>query len=478
LLDDELVNDTRTPRRPFSWSVIAAFVVEAVAACGFVIAVYVAVVAGGRALFPKASDNWILVLWIAAAAISGVGMTTVISGARALVRRVLPAADPYSVLKSFVSVAMAAGPVEDALPRLAELLAEGTGARGAAVWRAEPSGALRRAGSWPDGAGPDQADTVAGEAELRNLPGIDHVAPVREAGELLGALTLRAGAGHDLALPDVRLATNMANAAGLLLRNVELTDRLREQVRVETAQEAELAASRRRVVVARDAAREQLSAEIQAQVCQPLERCAGRVAVLSVDESAAGPALAARLAGISGEIGAAIVDFRRIVHGVYPPVLSDHGLRAAMESLLTELDPDASLISHRIPRLAARVEAGIYFCAAALLREWNGSGAARPAHVVIGVTPKRIEMTFVDNAPDGSVRMAGDGARVGGAADGGAGAGGLALSPRVLEAVRDRVAAMGGQIRSRREGPEKLLVIEVPLAPDDLTTHPAGNTGT
>ena len=483
------MNDTRASRRPFSWSAIAAFVVEAVAACGFVIAVYVAVVAGGIALFPNASDNWILVLWIAAAAISGAGMPKVISGARALVRRVLPVADPYSVLKSFVSGAIAAGPVEDALPRLAELLAEGTGARSAAVWRAGPPGVLRRASSWPDGEGQDQPDTVP-EAELRNLPGVDHVAPVREAGELLGALTLRARAGHDLALPDVQLATNMANAAGLLLRYVELTDRLRGQVRVEAAQEAELAASRRRVVVGRDEAREQLSAEIRAQVCQPLERCGEQVAALSLDESAAGPAQAARLAEISGEIDAAIVDFRRIVHGVYPPVLSDRGLRAAMESLITDFDPDASLISHRIPRLAAWVEAGIYFCATALLREWNVPGTLRPVQVFIGVTSTQVGMTFVDNVADGGVGPgvdggasagsgAGSGAGASGGADGGPGGGpgggAVAVSPRVLEAVRDRVAAMGGQIKFRRDGSARFLVIEVPLTPADLTTRPAGN---
>jgi hypothetical protein len=311
------------------------------------------------------------------------------------------------------------------------------------------------------------------EAGLRNLPGVDHIAPVREAGELLGALTLRARAGHDLALPDVQLATNMANAAGLLLRYVELTDRLRDQVRVEAAQEAELAASRRRVVVGRDEAREQLGAEIRAQVCQPLERCGEQVAMLSLDESATGPAQAARLAGISGEIDKAIADFRRIVHGVYPPVLSDRGLRAAMESLLTDFDPDASLISHRIPRLAAWVEAGIYFCAAALLREWNGPAAPRPVQVFVGVTSTQIGMTFVDNVAGGGADGDGAGGANGdAAADGGA----VAVSPRVLEAVRDRVAAMGGQIKFRRDGTARFLVIEVPLTPADLTTRTAGNT--
>ena len=458
------MSDIRMARRPFSWSSIAAFVVEAVAACGFVIAVYELVVAGGIALFPNASDHWSLVLWIAAAAISGAGMAAVRSGARALVRKALPTADPYSALMSVVSGAAAAGPAEDALPRLAALLAEGTGTRSAAVWLPGPSG-LWRASSWPDGDGLDQPATAADEAELRGLAGVDYVAPVRDADQLLGALTLRARDGHDLALPDVRLATDMANSAGLLLRNVELAERLRDRVRVETAQAAELDASRLRVVVARDAAREQLSAEIQARVCAPLQRSAGQVALLSLDEPAA---LAAGLAEMSGEIDTAIADFRRIVHGVYPPVLTDHGLRAAMESLLAELDLQARLAPPRIPRLAARVEVGTYFCAAALLREWHGSGGQHPMRVYVGVTRRHIEMTFVDGlaeVPEETPSWAPAPAAP-------------PVSPLVLEAVRDRVAAMGGRMVSGSDESNRWLAIEVPLATADLTPHaaPDGDT--
>jgi len=454
------MSDIRMARRPFSWSSIAAFVVEAVAACGFVIAVYELVVAGGIALFPNANDHWILVLWIAATAISGAGMPAVRSRARALVRKALPTPDPYSVLMSVVSGAAAAGPGEDALPRLAALLAEGTGARSAAVWLPGPSG-LWRASSWPDGDGLDQPATAAGEAELRGLAGVDYVAPVRDADQLLGALTLRARDGHDLALPDVRLATDMANSAGLLLRNAELGQRLRERTRVEMAQAAELDASRLRVVVARDAAREQLSAEIQAQVCVPLERCAGQVALLSLDGPAA---LVEGLATMSAEIDTAIADFRRIVHGVYPPVLTDHGLRAAMESLLAELGLQATLAPPRIPRLAARVEVGTYFCAAALLREWHGSGARHLMRVYVGVTGRQIEMTFVDGmaeVPEGAPARAAP-----------------PVSPLVLEAVRDRVAAMGGRMISGSDESNRWLGIEVPLATADLTPHaaPHGDT--
>ena len=455
------MSDIRTARRPFSWSSIAAFVVEAVAACGFVLAVYGLVVAGGIALFlhaspahvPPGNGTWVIVLWIAAAAIAGTGMTAVRAKARALARRLRPAPDPYVTLMSSVSGAVAAGPAEEALPRLAQLLAEGAGARSASVWLASGS-RLRRASSWPAGASLDQ-QTVASETKLPDLADVDYVAPVRDAGKLLGALTLQARAGGFLTLPDVRLAGDMANAAGLLLSRGNLTSALREQVQAEEKQASELAASRRRMVVAADAARQQLSGEIQARVCQPLERCGewAELALASLDGPAAGPtgpAVVAGLAEMSREIDTAIADFRRIVHGVYPPVLTDHGLWAAMENLLIDLDPRASLVSPRIPRLAARIEAATYFCVAALLREWDSSGAQRPIRVLAGVTSSRIQVTFVDSVAKTPERPE------------------LPVSPLVLETIRDRVAALDGRLQLESDESGRWLVIDVPLAPTDL----------
>jgi hypothetical protein len=434
---------------------MAAIVVEAVAVCAFVIAVYEVVVGGAIALWPHASDNWILPFWIAAAAIAGSGMAAVRSRARALIRRVLPASGHYHTLMSSISAVVAAGPVEDRLPRLAELLAEGTGARNAVVWLAGPSG-LRRAAWWPVRDAPDGPDTAASEAELRGLAGVDYVAPVRDAGQLRGALTLRARTGRFVTPPDLRLAADVANAAALLLSNAELTERLREQVRLETAQASELAASRRRVVVARDAAREQLSAEIQARVCVPLERCADKAGLARPGraESLAGRRLALELAEMTAAIDAAIADFRHIVHGVYPPVLTDHGLLAALENLLADLDVPAELVTHRIPRLAAQVEASAYFCAAALLRDWPGTGAARPIRIVAGVTPTLVQMTFHDGVP-------------------GRAAAGSPVSAAVLEAVQDRVAALNGSLRTGHDAAGRWLVFEIPLAPADLAAPPA-----
>jgi hypothetical protein len=451
LLDDEFVNGTRMARRPFSWSAVAAIAIQGVAVCGFVVAVYALLVGGGTALWPRASDSWVLLLWIAAAVIAGAGLTTVRSRARALAYRALPAATPYPRLMSLVSAVVAAGPAEDWLPRLAELLAEGTGARTAAVWLAGPSG-LRRVSGWPQRSTPGGPGAVAGEAELRGLPDVDHVVPVRDGEQLRGALTLQARAGRFVTPPDQRVAEDVANAAGLLLRNSELTERLSEQVQRKAAKESELAASWHRMVVAGDAAREQLGAEIQARVCVPLEHCAVKAELARPGraESLAGRRLTIELAEMTAAIDTAIADFRQIVHGVYPPVLTDHGLLAALENLLDEPDVRAELLTHRIPRLAARVEASAYFCAAALLREWDATGASQPMQVVVGVTSTLIQMTFHDLVPDSDTRP------------------GLPVSAVVLEAAQDRVTALEGSLRTGEDHSGRWLVIDIPLAPADL----------
>src|SRR5580692_9401298 len=118
---------------------------------GFVIGVSALVVAGGIALWPDAPDRWILPMWIAAATVSGLGLTPVRAFARALVRRLWSSAagDPYTTLASFLAGVAVAGPADDAVSRLARLVATGTGAQCVTVYLSQPAGGLRFAGQWP-----------------------------------------------------------------------------------------------------------------------------------------------------------------------------------------------------------------------------------------------------------------------------------------------------------------------------------------
>ena len=346
--------------RPGAYTIVRTLT-ELLFAAAFVVGVYELVVRGGIALWPTATDDWILPMWITAATISGIGLTPVRRLARRLLAKLWPsgAADPYSSLASFAVSASAAEPSENALRRLAQLTATGTGARTAAVWLAEPGdGGMRLAGQWPDD---EQSTAPAPDYELA-----DYDIPVLDAGTRIGALTLTAPPSRALTPGDLKLAAAAANAAGLLLRNAELTARLADEVRRESEQAEQLDRSRRRVLSARDAAREQLGREIQARVGEPLYRCSSMASAL-LDADADPDDCGQTLAEMTDLIDAAIGDFRKIVHGVYPAVLTDHGLAAALDNLLADLPRRTVFTARDLPRVAPHVEAGVYFCVAALV---------------------------------------------------------------------------------------------------------------
>ena len=442
---------------------VVSGLIETVFAAAYVVAVYELVVAGGIALWPAATDAWILQMWIVAAVICGIGLKPVRSLARLLLRRLWPpAGEPYAALVSFVAAVSAVDQGQDpdraarqapgreqpALRRLAQLAVEGTGAQSAAVWCREADRALRLAAYWPDG-GPreDGGESVADLAELAALSGVDHLVSVLDAGELLGALALTVAPARGLTPRDERLAADMANAAGPLLRNAELTARLAEQVRRQTEQAAELDSSRRRVLAARDAAREQLGREIGANVGDPLLQCSATVSAMLDDDAGRASRWGGELAGMATLIDSAIGDFRRIVHGVYPAVLTDHGLAPALENLLNDLPRRAVLSAPSLPRLEARVESGVYFCVTAMVGSLP-AGTERPLRVNIEVDDASLTVVILDgDEPSGD---------------------GESAPPEPLElpdVLSDRVDALEGTLHATSGRDWSHYELKVPLTP-------------
>ncbi|MEY9926227.1 signal transduction histidine kinase [Catenulispora sp. GP43] len=399
----------------------------------FVIAVYEVIVAGGVALWPDADDAWILALWVGAAVISASGMTAVRGAVRAAFVRFRPsAAGPYATLVSFASGASAA-PVEETLPRLAELVARGTGARRAEVWLADPAGGFRRASSWPARTG--QSLGVADVAEIAELSQGREVLPVTDGGELLGAITVAAFDDDSFTPRDLLLASDVANAAGLLVRTADLEARLIDRVRAESEQAEMLRASRRRVVAARDVAREQIGRQVQSEVCDPLEALIGRMAGLHEEIAEMRDELPAMIA----EAETVITRFRRVVRGVYPSVLADHGLPAALGNLLETVERPTALHAEDLPRCPARIEACVYFCLATMVRGWpDGDERLR---IAVTAADGRLRVTLIDSQALDMADVA---------------------APAVLEAVGDRIAALDGTLTAGTESDGLHLVIDVP----------------
>src|SRR6184192_2597814 len=98
-------------------------------------------------------------------------------------------ATPYEVLSEFSDRVATSYSTEEVLPRMAQILGEGLGAKKAGVWLRVGS-EVRLLATWPHmdrevgGVAPISA------VEDSALPGSDRTFPVRHQGELLGALTV------------------------------------------------------------------------------------------------------------------------------------------------------------------------------------------------------------------------------------------------------------------------------------------------
>jgi signal transduction histidine kinase len=404
---------------------------EAVFSIAFVIGVYEALVAGEIHIWPNAPDRWILPVWVLAASLSGLGLGPVRRLARAALHRVWPSAadDPYAALARTVAGARRTAPGEDALARLAQIAVECTGAASATVVRAPADDEAER----------EAEHEVEGETPSSPLsppPPSADAFPIRADGRVLGDLVLQASAKRPLTDADRRLAASLADAAGSVLRNAELTEQLDAQLQNRRVQAAELDRSRRRLVAARDEARELVGRRIQAGVGETLAWCAQRAAGLRDEEVGAWKP---GLAELTGRIDASVREFRQIVHGIYPATLTDHGLAAALGNLVDELPGDATHSVPDLPRFAPRLEAGAYFCLAALLEPFASATDAEPdaeagraLRVEVGLTDSELIIT-----------LAGTG--TGDTADDVAGRE-IEWDRGTLDAVRDRVAALDGEL--------------------------------
>ena len=304
--------------------------------------------------------------------------------------------------------------------------------------------------------------------ELGQRDDLDVFAEVRDGGELLGALSVALPAGRGPAPPDVRLVTDLANAAGFLLRNTVLTAELSQRLRTVSQQAEELHRSRRRLVVARDIARRRLAHELAVTVQNTLDAIAAVIAALQTrahdaagDQEALQKATSQARAVIwaaRAETGALIARFRSVVHGIYPPALSDHGLATAVESLAATLPRVTRIAAGGLRRYPMELESTLYFCAAVALRALAASGHAVPLRIRLADTGRNLVLTIVDESRSGEM---GDEERA------------------LLDEIGDHAGAQGGTADATEIHGRLWLQATVPLCASPVNRpvpHPPANS--
>jgi signal transduction histidine kinase len=257
------------------------------------------------------------------------------------------------------------------------VIAEGTGAERVEVWLRVGSGWRLTAG-WPGDA--IEASMIPAEGgEVPSFEDVDRTVPVRQQGELLGALTVRKPASEPLTPGESKLLDDLAGQAGLVLSNARLTAELQARLEEIKARGQELRASRQRIVAAQDQERRRLERNIHDGAQQHLVALAVKLrlahGILGMDPVKG----AATLLEIRGQVDEAVETLSALALGIYPPVLEERGLAAALETQ-TRLSPvPVDVRDGGVGRLPIDLEAAVYFVCLEALQ--NAAKYAHASHV-------------------------------------------------------------------------------------------------
>ncbi|MGZ8603957.1 MAG: histidine kinase, partial [Actinomycetota bacterium] len=389
----------------------------------FISGVYVAIVVGVGALVGSQASP---VLSAAAAAVVALAFQPVRRSAQRFADRLVygERATPYEVLSEFSERLGNAYANDELLPRMARALAEGTGASRADVW-VRVGDRLRSEAAWPPDAprpGPlDAAETADGSASTTTMR-----EPVRHRNELLGALSIEKKPGDPITATEEKLVRDLAAQAGLVMRNVALTEQLMGTIE-------ELRASRQRLVTAQDEGRRRIERNLHDGAQQQIVALTVKLRLLGQLVDRDTDLARSMAADLQAEAAEALEQLRDLARGIYPPLLADKGLVPALEAQARKATVPTGVSADGIGRYPQDTEAAVYFCVLEALNNVAKYSGATSAEVSLAQTNGELRFAVVDDGSgfDTVEARAGTG----------------------LQGMADRLDAIGGSLRvSSRPG--------------------------
>jgi signal transduction histidine kinase len=337
--------------------------------------------------------------------------------------------------------------LDELLLQVAEALREALVLASAEVWTGS-GGLLQRVASDPDSGSAslilgdaEQAVVtragVSGRAWLRTwLPSLVdgsaggqlRMVPITHADDLLGLILVERASGREpLTRNEEQLLVRLARQLGLALKNVRLGSALESSLSELQRQAEELRASRARVVAAADGERRRIERDLHDGAQQDLVSVA--VNLRLARELAGSDPVAARsvLEDLAVEVKDAIEKFRLLAHGIYPPLLADRGLVAALQEAVRRSPLRGRFEAQTESRYSAELEATVYFCCLEALQN-AAKHAGADTRISVRLWEEQGRLQF-DVSDDGAGFEP---------ARGSAGAG--------LANMRDRVGALDGRL--------------------------------
>ena len=371
--------------------VIKKTVVFAILA-GFVTLVYVGLVVGIGNLVTDAGTGFD-VLVFGAIAIVALILQPLRHWARRLADRLVygKRATPYEVLSQFTERIGETLSVEDVLARMTNLITAGTGAERAEVWLRVGRELRLEASSPPQEEGDDRPRLpLEAEDEPPDIPDATEVIAVRHRGELLGTIAVSVPAADPLTPEQERMLSELAVQAGLVLRNVGLTAELRARLE-------DLQHSRERLVAAQDEERRRIERNLHDGAQQQLIALAVK-SRLAQQLAQRDPAKSADMLGdIQRDAEAALEDLRDLARGIYPPLLADQGLGAALAAQARKVSIPVTVDVIDEARYPQAIEAAVYFCCLEALNNVSKYADASRAIVRIARDDSRLRFEVEDD---------------------------------------------------------------------------------
>jgi signal transduction histidine kinase len=385
----------------------------------FITLVYAAVVVGiGAFVGSKASPF----LSAAAAAIVAIAFQPARRRLQHLADRMVygKRATPYEVLSEFADRLGTAYAADELLPKMAAALAEGTAAARADIW-IRVGDELRVEATWPEEAERLEPVAVAQRSE-RTVTSSDIFEPVSHQGEFLGALTVTKRPGAAVTSTEERLVRDLAGQAGLVLRNVALTEQLMANIE-------QLRASRQRLVAAQDDERRKLERNLHDGAQQQLVALTVQLRLLQQLVPKDPERAAAMAADLQALASTAVEDLRDLARGIYPPLLADKGLVAALESQARRSTIPVAVQGDGLGRYSREAESAIYFSCLEALQNVSKYAGASQAVVRLFDGDGRVHFEVSDDGVgfDAAATSYGTG----------------------LQGMADRLAAAGGEVLVR-----------------------------
>jgi signal transduction histidine kinase len=326
-------------------------------------------------------------------------------------------ATPYQVLADFAADMAGQLDFDTALDRMASILAGATGAVRVEVWL-RVGAELRPQVTWPRGSALPPAVRLPDHAELPVFELATRAIAVRHGDELLGALTVQKPRNEPVSAAEDKLLMHLASQAGLVLRNVRLTAELQATV-------DDLTASRRRLVRAQDEERQRIERNLHDGAQQQLVALTVQLSLLEDAEDADGVRQLTHL--LRSGLRAAIDDLRALARGIYPPLLADQGLGAALKAQAGRASLPVLVEAGGIRRYSREAETAVYFCILEALQNVAKYARASRATVALSCPDGYLEFSVTDDGAGFDTARAACGTGLQGMADRMAAAGGALL---------------------------------------------------